>query len=660
MYQGGVQLLERHADLCFRTPKLSAPRPSMSRRLAVIATLAAVLAAPGGASAADLRLVSRDEPLGAPRALAVATRTLAPRSAPLRFHLLGLHWRGRGTVAFRTALARGEWSPWRPARPEAEDLPDRGTDEAAARRGWVLGNPYWTGPAQRVQYRVRGSVSRLRAHFVSSPRRPLRTLSIPQTPRIISRAAWGANEAIVRSAPSYAPAVRFAVVHHTAGASPSTPSESAAIVRAIQAYHVRSNGWNDIGYNFLVDRFGQIFEGRGGGVTRNVIGAHAQGFNTGSTGVALLGTYENSSLPVAAETALASLLAWRLDAAHADPLARLSWRSLGNARFPAGTVVSLRAVSGHRDTGYTSCPGGALYARLGAVASQVAQLGLPKLYAPAVSGALGGPIRFTARLSELLAWTVTVTDSAGATIAQGTGIGTTVDWTWDSAGAAAGAYAYRIEAGASVRPATGALGTPFAVRELLVRPTVLTPNGDFVRERTRISFALSAPGTATLSLADAAGNPVGILAANRPVGPTATSIAWSGIVNGIPVPDGRYRVALTAIAGAATVSKSARVVVDRTLGRLSVRPQRFAPRRTRLAVRFTLAREARVRARVVARGRAVATLFSGPAAAGRRTVSWNGRTSRGRAPRGPYRVVVEATTALGTRKLAGRFRLVGG
>ncbi|HEV3407619.1 MAG TPA: FlgD immunoglobulin-like domain containing protein, partial [Gaiellaceae bacterium] len=359
------------------------------------------------------------------------------------------------------------------------------------------------------------------------------------------------------------------------------------------------------------------------------------------------------------ESALASLLAWRLDVAHADPLARLSWRSLGNPRFPEGTVVSLRAVSWHRDTGSKSCPGDALYAQLGDIASQVAQLGLPKLYAPTVSGALGGPIRFTARLSELLAWTVTVTDSAGATIAQGTGFGTTVDWTWDSAGVAAGAYAYRIEAGASVRPATGTFGTPFVIKELRVRPTVLTPNGDSVRERTRISFALSAPGTATLSLVDAAGSPVGILAADRPGGPTTAAIKWSGAVDGTPVADGRYRVLLAAGAGTATVSRSARVVVDRTLGRLSVRPQRFAPRRARLAIGFTLAREARVRVRVVARGRTVATLFSGSAAAGRRTVSWNGRTSRGRAPRGDYRAVVEATTALGTRKLAAYFRLVG-
>jgi hypothetical protein len=630
----------------------------MSRRLAVIATLVAAAAAPGEASAADVRLLSRDEPVAASRVPAAGTRTLAPRSAPFRFHLIGLHWRGSGTVSFRTATPRGDWSPWRPARPEAEDLPDRGTDEARSRRGWVLGNPYWTGAAQRVQYRLAGAVSRLRAHFVASPPRALRTLSIPRTPGIISRAAWGANESIVRDAPSYASAVRFAVVHHTAGASPSSPSQSAAIVRGIQAYHVRSNGWDDIGYNFLVDRFGQIFEGRGGGVARNVIGAHAQGFNTGSTGVALLGTYESSSLSAAGQSALVSLLAWRLDVAHADPLARLSWRSAGNPRFPEGTVVSLRAVSGHRDTGYTSCPGTALYSELGGAADGAAQLGLPKLYAPVVFGALGGPIRFTARLSEALPWTVTIADAAGATLAQGTGFGTAVDWTWSSAGVVPGAYSYRIEAGASVRPATGTLGAPFAVSELRATPAVLTPNGDSVGDRTRITFALTAAGTATVLLADAAGNAAGTLAAERPAGAARTTIAWNGALNGIPVPDGRYRVVVTARSGAATASRFAAVLVDRTLARLSVTPRRFSPRRARLAIAFTLARQARVRVRVVARGRTVATVFAGSAAAGRRTVLWHGRTSRGWAARGDYLAVVEATTALGTRKLARRFTIV--
>ncbi len=106
--------------------------------------------------------------------------------------------------------------------------------------------------------------------------------------------SWGADESIRRGPPSYAADVRFAIVHHTAGRNDYTRAEAPAIVRGIQLFHVQGNGWNDIGYNFLVDRFGTIYEGRFGGVDRNVIGAHALGFNTGSVGIALLGTYGNT------------------------------------------------------------------------------------------------------------------------------------------------------------------------------------------------------------------------------------------------------------------------------------------------------------------------------------------------------------------------------
>ena len=131
-------------------------------------------------------------------------------------------------------------------------------------------------------------------------------------------------------------------------------------MRAVQTYHVKSNGWNDIGYNFLVDPFGQIFEGRGGGMTRNVIGAHAEGFNTGSVGIAVLGSYGSTAPTKAAKDALARLIAWRLDLAHVDPTSSLTWTSQGGPKYPAGTAALIKAVNGHGDVGATACPGAKL------------------------------------------------------------------------------------------------------------------------------------------------------------------------------------------------------------------------------------------------------------------------------------------------------------
>src|ERR671936_1788015 len=385
-------------------------------------------------------------------------RTLAG-TAP-RFDMVGLHWRGSGSVDFRTRSAAGRWSAWHRAAPEAEDVPNAGTAEARAAHGWRLGNPYWTGQSNRIAYRLHGSVTRLRAYFIESPdeRIPLRRLSIAGSPPIISRLAWGANEAIRRAPPQYAPTLQFALVHHTAGTNSYTRAQSAAIVRGIEVYHVQGNGWNDIGYNFLVDKYGQVFEGRYGGIDRNVVGAHAQGFNTGSVGVALLGTYTRATASPAALRSLDALLAWRLDLAHVDPRSALTYLSGGNPRFGAGVPVFLRAISGHRDTGYTSCPGNALYRQLPAIARGTALIGLPKLYAPTVTGRVPGKVRFRARLSSPLPWVVTVTDTRGTILGSATGTTAAVSWAWDARAYARGKYFWTISAGTGVRPVGGTLG----------------------------------------------------------------------------------------------------------------------------------------------------------------------------------------------------------
>src|SRR3954452_10983074 len=259
-------------------------------------------------------------------------RTLASAAQP-RFNMVAVHWRGTAPVRYPFRFADG-WSPWRVAD----------ADTVGVQRGWHIGNIDWVGTATAVQTRPASGV---RVYTVWSPvdsTTPERRLQIANAPPIIPRLSWGADESIRRAAPQVAPKLQLAFVHHTAGSNNYTPAQSAAIVRGIEIYHVKGNGWNDIGYNFLVDKYGQVFEGRYGGVDRNVVGAHTLGFNTGTVGVAVIGDYTSTRISTAAATALEQLLAWRFDLAHIDPLSFVTYASGGNSRFPGGTPVSLRAI----------------------------------------------------------------------------------------------------------------------------------------------------------------------------------------------------------------------------------------------------------------------------------------------------------------------------
>jgi N-acetylmuramoyl-L-alanine amidase-like protein len=545
-----------------------------------------------------------------------------------RFDLVGLHWTGNGTVSFRTRGLAGHWSRWHDAAAE-EDGPDSRTHP-----GSTLGSPFWTGAANRIQIRTAGHVGRVRAYYVWSPVRKtrLRTLSKAGSPLIVTRAAWGADEKIRRrKKPAYADAVRFAVVHHTVGRNSYTRAQSASIVRGIERYHVLANGWDDIGYNFLIDKYGQIFEGRWGGVDRNVVGAHAQGFNQGSVGVALIGTYDSTSITPAARAALIKLLAWRLDVAHVDPLSTFSWRSTGNPKFPAGRMVTLRTISGHRDTGYTSCPGSALYGELPSIARAVAQTGLPKLYSPAATGAPGELVRFTGTLTQPLPWSVTVTQPDGNIVASGQGQGTQIDWTWDARTVPAGKYLYAIDAGTTVRPATGIV-TGTATRSMLTalaKPALFTPNGDGKADSTLVRYQVREPAIVTGTLVDQFGTPITTLFVESR---TKGSYAFRWDAAGIA--DGRYGIVLTA-RNAIGIETSATlgVIVDRTAAGFQVSPQVFSPNNdgrldtTRFS--FTLDKPARVTLTVRRGQRGVGQVFSGQMQAGLQAIDWNGRFRRG-------------------------------
>ena len=412
-------------------------------------------------------------------------------------------------------------------------------------RGWRVGEPQWTGASNAIQYRTLGRVARVRAFFVRSPRLPVggKRLELAGAPPIITRADWHADEAIRRAPPYYADGIHLAIVHHTAGSNSYSKAQSASIVRAIELYHVQGNGWNDIGYNFLVDKYGQVFEGRYGGITRPVIGAHAQGFNSGSVGISVIGDYGSTSISPAARAALVSLIAWRLDLAHVDPLSKVARVSAGNPRYAAGTAVTLNAISGHRDVYPTSCPGASLYAQLPSLRTEVSKTGLPKLYSPVVVGTLGGPIRFTARLSGSVTWTVTVRDDAGATVASGTGTGSKVDWTWDATAAPAQHYAWSITA-PQMRAATGSIGsapTPLSLQQLKVAPAVVTPNGDGRGDEAKATYRLSTAATVTAEVEDLLGNSVAtVFVGQRSAG--KQDLTWSpDAIPGRLVPAGADR-----------------------------------------------------------------------------------------------------------------------
>jgi flagellar hook assembly protein FlgD len=593
---------------------------------------------PPAADAAELRTHTRE--------LDPASRTFLSAKAPERFNLVGVSSLGPGSVSFRTRAAIGRWSGWRPAVPEAEDLPD-------GQHRWTLGNPYWTPPSTAIQYRLRGRIERLRTTFVWSvvDAVPLRRLSIAGTPTLVPRLAWaGSSTALRRDSPRYADALRFAVVHHTAGANPSTPAQSVAIVRAIAAYHVHSNGWDDIGYNFLVDRFGQVFEGRYGGTDRNVIGAHAQGFNTGSVGVALIGIYASATPTAAARDALARLIAWRLDIAHVDPLSTLTYLSGGNPKYPAGVPVFLRAVSGHRDTGFTSCPGDRVYGLLPAVANAAAITGLPKLYSPRAQGRPGELVRFTARLSGALPWRVTVNDQAGGAVASGAGTGTAVDWSWDATQVPAGKYTWTIGSGPTTRPATGTLagGSTALTMTASTSPATVSPDGDGRADAAVVHYRLGRAATVTLTVLDY----LGAVVATLPQGEQAAgahTLTWVADTYA----DGTYSLVLTAQSGASQVVASVPVAVNRTLARLTVTPAAFSPngdgRFDTLSYAFALTAAAEVTVEATRRGAVPIPVFAGPLSAGENAFTWSGDQPEGvLAPDGRYTFSVRAANAVGT------------
>ncbi|MFJ8577756.1 N-acetylmuramoyl-L-alanine amidase [Micromonospora sp. NPDC093277] len=238
------------------------------------------------------------------------------------------------------------------------------------------------------------------APTTSSPA-PSRTPAGP--PKVVTRAEWKADESIVREAPTYGKTVKAFWVHHTAGANSYSCADSAAIVRSIEVYHIKSNGWSDIGYNFLVDKCGVVFEGRKGGIDKPVTGAHTYGFNTDTAAIAVLGDYRTTGVPTVALDAIAVVAAYKLGQYGNDPLGKVTLTSGVEGKYHLGQQVVFNRIGGHRDAVATECPGDTLYGQLGTIRSKTANV-----YGLTISGVAGtrnGTTTYTKVLTTV-SWSV--------------------------------------------------------------------------------------------------------------------------------------------------------------------------------------------------------------------------------------------------------------
>jgi hypothetical protein len=350
---------------------------------------------PAGALAALDALAGRRPRLGERRLGALAPGSIRTLLLERSADLVGVQWSGPAQpgLQLRFRAAGGGWGAWVSAAGHGHgpDLPRTG--------GERVGEPLWTGGTRELQLRTSRALGAVVVHLVDvsagigarrlaalagrSASAAALALASPHLaagggqPPIIARRAWAGRAAPPRVAPEYG-AVRMAFVHHTENPNGYSAGEVPAMLRAIYAFHRYVNGWNDIGYNFVVDLYGRVFEARAGGIDEPVVGAHAGGYNLASTGVAVLGSFMSAPVSPAARAALERLLAWKVSLHGVPSVGRVTVKvnpgGASYSRFPANALVSLPRIAGHRDGDSTDCPGDVLYGTLPSIRSRVLRL----------------------------------------------------------------------------------------------------------------------------------------------------------------------------------------------------------------------------------------------------------------------------------------------
>lgn len=292
---------------------------------------------------------------------------------PVAAEMLAFTWAGSsaGDFAVRAQRPDGTWTEVVDLHSAPGESPEMSEQQAAGGPTQGSAGPAWFGhDLTAVEITVEaGELPDLALHAIDTEPASAdgvagASMGMPAAPAITSRAQWQANESWRNhnsgcGTPTYAPNAHYAIIHHTAGRNDYRATDTPAILRGIYEFHVFGQGWCDIAYNFLVDRYGQVFEGRFGGVRDAVVGGHTGGFNTGSIGVAVVGDFSGSAVPSSTYTSLRRLLAFKLGQHGIDPSATTKVLTVSHpsSRHPAGQLITVPTVGVHGDFSQTSCPG---------------------------------------------------------------------------------------------------------------------------------------------------------------------------------------------------------------------------------------------------------------------------------------------------------------
>ena len=333
-------------------------------------------------------------------------------------------------------------------------------------------------------------------------------------PRIVTRAEWGADETWRDPVPRVGTTLLAGIVHHTASTNNYTVDQAPAQMRNLYAYFTKSLNYADMGYNFLVDKYGTIYEGRSGcavgavdcdSASVPVQGAHTAGLNINTFGVSAIGNYDvlAPENPGAMVESIASLMAWKLAPYGLDPNATASIMSTdtsGSSKFSAGQTAITQVISAHRDVGKTVCPGRYLYPYMAEIRARATTLLAPVIQgvsvAPTlVNGSGTDSVNVSAIIPANATWSVDVKNAdSGAPIQAVTGTQVTsgpVSYAWDrkdSAGALVPMGRYAVTVNASI----GGVALPSATNVISVAslPQAATQVG-FIRSsstKTKVSW----------------------------------------------------------------------------------------------------------------------------------------------------------------------------